>query len=405
MMTASSLDYLTEWLQFILADEDGFEQWLTYFGEACVAWQLEQAQTLLRAAKRTSLPTKDLALVRYSEGMLYAQLGEWDRAVKSFMQGLDLLEDSQYVEEGIWILNELGMVLRLQGNHQGAEAAHRQAWLLAKEIARPDLIAEALEHLGLNLEHRGNNPDALNYFQQALAQREALGEENKLAYILNHLGRVYWLKDDLSMAHDAFQRALDILESADNQNTYLITQIQSNLGNVFHQQGHLGKAESHWRSTLEKFNTLGVVYDKVGLLNNLGALAVSKADDVAARKYFRESLELARELGDQRGEIEALNNLGIILSRANDWAGAANCYYLALQIDAGIDYRIRHCRSLVRIHILIALDWLRRANLCEAAWSSAWVEIRREVWSAIICVSKSFSLQMKEITRKLIKQL
>lgn len=154
-MTTTSPDYLTEWVQLALESDGKIDDWQTHFDQARVGWQLDQAQKLLRVARRTSLSRRGLALVRYGEGTLYAQLGEWNQAIKSFTQGVDLLEDSEYVDEGIWILNDLGMVLRLQGNYQGAEAAHQQALTLAQEIEQPYLIAEALEQLGLDLEYRG----------------------------------------------------------------------------------------------------------------------------------------------------------------------------------------------------------------------------------------------------------
>lgn len=244
-MTTTSSDYLTEWVQLALENYERIDDWQAHFDQARVGWQLDQAQKLLRVAKRSSLSRRGLALVRYSEGTLNAQLGEWNRAVKSFMQGVDLLEDSEYVEEGIWILNDLGMVLRLQGNYQGAEAAHRQALSLAKEIDQPHLIAEALEQLGLDLEHRENVAEAIDYFRQALAQRETLDDEGERVHILNHLGRALWLQGDLSAAQETLQRALAILKTADNPDIYLAAQIQANLGNVYYQfvtrQGGIAK--------------------------------------------------------------------------------------------------------------------------------------------------------------------
>jgi len=383
-MTDISPDYLTEWVQCALENYERIDDWQTHFDQARVGWQLDQAQKLLRVAKRSSLSRRGLAFVRYSEGTLNAQLGKWDRAVKSFMQGVDLLEESEYVEEGIWILNDLGMVLRLQGNYQGAEAAHQQALLLARGVEQPYLIAEALEQLGLDLEHRENVAAAIDYFREALAQRETFNDEVELVHILNHLGRALWLQGDLAIAQETLRRASTILKAAEGSDMYLTAQIQANLGNVHYQQGHLTEAENCWRMALETFTSLGVLYDKVGLLNNLGGLAFEKGDHNIAESYFQESLALARDLGDQRGIVEALTNQGTVLIRTHQWAAAADCYRQALHFDAGVIVQKRIRQSLARVHTLIAIDWLRKANFGKITWSFA---IKRSLSEGILAIT------------------
>jgi tetratricopeptide (TPR) repeat protein len=366
-MAARPLDYLAEWLHLALEDEDGVDHWQAHFDEVRVAWQLDRARGLLREAKRAALSQRGLAIVRHSEGMLYAQLGDWDQALHCLMRSVNLLEDSQYVEEGILILNDLGMLLRLQGNHRGAEAAHRQALSLADEMNQPYLTAEALEHLGLDLEHRDQVTEAIEHFRRALAQREALNDEDGLASTLNHLGEALWRQGDLSGARDALQRASEILREAGDAKTYLSAQVQGNLGNVCYAEDNLAGAESYWQSALATCSALGAVYDQVGLLNNLGGLALQRDEYVAALDRFRQSLALARDLGDQRGIVEALTNLGMALTHTHDWTGAVDCYRQVLAMDIGSRYGAMIRGRLARLYVLIALDRLRQAILGEVA--------------------------------------
>ncbi len=76
---------------------------------------------------------------------------------------------------------------------------------------------------------------------------------------------------------------------------------------------------------LQAFDSLGAVFDKIGILNNLGGLAILLADWAAANMLCTESRELARELGDQRGEQNDLLNLGLISMQIDDLDGAG-CY-------------------------------------------------------------------------------
>ena len=388
-MAANTPDYLTELLHLALVDEDGIDFWQTQFDQARKRWQLDQAQRLLREAKRSELSQRGLALVRHAEGSLHAQLGDWEWAVKSFMGGIDLLEDSEYVEEGIWVLNDLGMILRLQGNAQGAVAAHQQALTLAREIDRADLAIETMVQLGLDAEQQGYVAKAAVYFQQALAQGETGNDADENVSLMNHLGRIQWLQGDLSAARDTLQDALTSIRQTDSPDVYLMTQIQANLGNVFYRQGNLKGAEAHWQAALEAFNTLNVVYDKGGLLNNLGGLALTQEDYTTASTYFQESLATSRDLGDQRGQGEALTNLGSTMLRSQNWSAAADYYYQALQINLGPHYQRGLWVSLARTHLLTAIDCLKTANLGQTSWVSAGREAYRELMMTIACSVKA----------------
>jgi len=255
--------------------------------------------------------------VHHSEGMLHAQLGDWPRAVAQLMRAVDLLKDSPHVEDGIMILDDLGMVLRLQANHEGAQAAHEQALSLTQAIEHPRLIAEAWGQLGLDLEHRGDAEQAIKYFLQALAQYEVLDDQDEVARTLNHLGEVYWRTGDLDGALKTLEWAL-ALAQARAGDAHLAAQIEGNLGNVHYEQGHLAEAEACWRSALATFDALNVVFDKVGLLNNLGGLTFSRQDYATALSYFQDSLALARDLGDERGINEALHNLALVCGCLNE---------------------------------------------------------------------------------------
>lgn len=61
---------------------------------------------------------------------------------------------------------------------------------------------------------------------------------------------------------------------------------------------------------------LGVVFDKIGLLNNLGGLAYARADRATALEFFHESLALAQELGDLETAEQVRHNLTVLAEAA-----------------------------------------------------------------------------------------
>lgn len=320
-MSNDSETYLAEWLYLAAANETSVALWFDTFDDARVSWRLAQARRLLRGIKQLTLSAPDRARVYHCEGMLEAQLGDWNRATERLTRAMDLLEGSQEVEDGVLILNDLGMVLRLHGNPEGACAAHEQALALAQAIENPHLAAESLSHVGLDLEHQGLADRAVGYFEQALSAYKALGDHQQMAFMLNHLGEALWRTGQLVEARSALTGALDLLASVADD-PYLHAQVEGNLGNVAYEEGDLDAAATLWQSALTSVDQLGVVFDKIGLLNNLGGLAYARADYSSALEFFQESLELAQELGDERGIQEAMHNVALAMGEHDETVGS-----------------------------------------------------------------------------------
>lgn len=317
-MTTTATDYLAEWTHHTLLQPSGFTIWWNQLDEALVSWQLDHVQRLLREAKRVSLPADERARIYHGEGRYFSQLGEWAQAIKCMMAAIDLLEETEYVEEGIAIMLDLGMALRIQGNQAGAKAAQEQALLLAQEIERVDLAAEALEQIGLNLEHAGEPDTALGYYQQALTHWQALEDTEQHVHSLNHIGDAQRSLGELTAAQQSLEMALTLVAQLADR-TYLQAQIKGNLGGVYHDQGKLDAAEEEWLAALAIFDGLGVYFDKIAVLNNLGSLAVQRQQPALALEYFGRSFTLAEALDDQRGIKTALTNMAIVLRDSGQW--------------------------------------------------------------------------------------
>lgn len=313
-MNGRKSNFLGDWAAVVLNAPDGFARWHAQIERLRVGWQLDDAFHLVREAKRLSLPQPQHALVLHSEAMLYAQLGDWTNVVKRLMQAIDGLEDTPYIEEGMGLLLDLGMILRVQGNFAGAQAAHEQVLELAVEMEDVSFQAEASAQLGLTALHQENFPDAIARFTQALTFQQRIGNQVEQARIHNHLGDCYRRREEIALAAEHLQQALELLPP-DDPNSHLRGQILGNLGSVAFAQDDLAAAEQLWRTALAIFDEIGATFDKAGLLNNLGGLALQQERYDEAIVLLRESLALAEELGDERGQQEARMNLVLAVAR------------------------------------------------------------------------------------------
>ncbi len=184
-------DFIAAWAETVLATPQGFDLWHRQVESYRVAWQLDAALCLICEAKRLNLPNPAYSMVLQNEAMIYTQAGDWTRAVKTLIQAIDRLEDTPYVVEGLGLLLDLGMILRLQGNTAGAEAAHEQALELAEQIENESFRAEALAQLGLTELHQERFTAAIDHFERALVLLEQTDAVADMARVLNHLGDSY----------------------------------------------------------------------------------------------------------------------------------------------------------------------------------------------------------------------
>jgi len=108
------------------------------------------------------------------------------------------------------VLNGLGWLHALLGNHAEAETFCRRALALMIEAGDDDGTADAWDSVGFVLHHRGDLPGAVRCFDQALGLYRALGNRYYLAMTLVHLGETHRTAGHPDLARRAWREALDI---------------------------------------------------------------------------------------------------------------------------------------------------------------------------------------------------
>jgi tetratricopeptide (TPR) repeat protein/transcriptional regulator with XRE-family HTH domain len=108
------------------------------------------------------------------------------------------------------ILNGLGWLHALLGDHAEAQAHCLRALHLMIENGDDDGAADAWDSLGFALHHLGDLPAAVRCYQRALELYRALGHRYYLATTLSHLGQTHRAAGHLDLARQVWQDALDI---------------------------------------------------------------------------------------------------------------------------------------------------------------------------------------------------
>jgi tetratricopeptide (TPR) repeat protein len=104
-------------------------------------------------------------------------------------------------------LNELGALLRREGNHELAAEQHRAALAIVRDLGDRRAEALTLNNLALALAHTGV-PTALQHFEQSLVVLRELGDEEHEGQVIANLGFVHRRQGRSEEAETLLQQAL-----------------------------------------------------------------------------------------------------------------------------------------------------------------------------------------------------
>jgi DNA-binding CsgD family transcriptional regulator len=155
------------------------------------------------------------AILHRARGQGYDTLGQFERALADYEQGLHIarLSDDRLME---WqCLLDLGL-LWTGRDYAQAGPWFRQALRLSEQLASPTPRAHSLNRLGNWLVNIGQTEEGLRMHHEALALFEALDEQQGLAETLDLLGVGHGLHGDMINSVRSYERSVELLrESSD----------------------------------------------------------------------------------------------------------------------------------------------------------------------------------------------
>lgn len=179
-------------------------------------------------------------------------------------------------------MRNVGMVLRMQGKYEEAEAQFRRALQLARDSGRPNaaLVTNVLNNLAGVLLKRGELAEAERVQRRAIAAREgALGAAHPdvAAARLNLAGILYTQKK-FAEAEQQMVQALARLEAVMGASHPAVMESRANLGMLLRAEGKLDEAEQlHRRAIASLLNSLGAEHPLVSSARiNLAAVLLDQ---------------------------------------------------------------------------------------------------------------------------------
>jgi CHAT domain-containing protein/tetratricopeptide (TPR) repeat protein len=302
-------------------------------------------------------------------------------------------------------LNNLGLLLQAQAKYAAARSYLEQALAICQKVLGPEHpdTAARLHNLGFLLQAQGEYAAARPYFEQALAiQKKVLGPDHSdTATSLNNLGYLLRAQGEHGAARPYYEQALAILKKVLGPEHPHTAASLSNLGAMLVEQGEYAAARPYYEQALAITKKVrGPEHPDTALvLNNLGGLHWAQGEYAAARPYLEQALTIYQKVPGPEHPDTALilNNLGYLLKAQEDYAAARRYLEQALAIKQkvlGPDHPDT-ATSLNNLGALLAAD-----NDARGAWRALVAGAASYVRSTDRLLAASAERQHADILRR-----
>lgn len=236
-----------------------------------------------------------------SIGNIYYKQGQFDDALRTFIEGLTLAELNQdYCNEQAKLFNNLGILFSDWGKYSQSLSYYKRALRIMDSLKNQTEVGRIYNNMGTIYWYEGKSDSALIFYNSSLTSREKSGDINGKAFVLNNLGMYYGSEEDYDKSLEYFNKSLQLFESLTNRTGVVMT------------------------------------------LFNIGSVYQELKDYKLAKKYFSQSLNIAEAQGFSDYVLANHEALKDIYTATEDWEKA----YFALKKYNVINDSIRKAQNI-----------------------------------------------------------
>jgi len=301
------------------------------------------------------------ALVLNTKGYMYNERSEKDKALRAYVESIELLKSIGDKENIAAVLNNIGAINRSKGEIGLALSNYQKSLKIRESINNKKGIAYTLNNIGLIYRNSGENNKGLEYYFKSLSILEEINDKQGLVALLNNLGSVYQSQGDYLQAIKYHKKSLRIKEGLGDKKG--IARSLNQLGQVYFKLGDTISAHANYDRSLIISKD---IKDKEGIatsLSYLGDLFIDKKETNKALEYFKESLVINKSTEDKEGVTIALNKIASSYLELGDISKAKTNAKKSLNLAEELAYPLR---------IKKAAETLNKIYVKEKNWKKAY---------------------------------
>lgn len=263
--------------------------------ELCQRYRFREAVPYLqKALAAVPLPEFYLAL-----GRAHRELPDLTQAESILRKGLAEAEKGEENDVGSELAAELGSVLLLRGDTDGALTYAQRALKIDEKIHgadQPEVAVDA-STIARILQAKGDMEGALSYSQRALRIDQTIYGPDRPEFVAidaNNIAQILQAKGDLDKALTYAQRALQINEKVYGHDHPQVAIDANNIGTMLKAKGDLSGALTYSQQALKiDERVYGPDHPQVAIdASNIGLILKAKADLDGALNYTQRALRI-----------------------------------------------------------------------------------------------------------------
>jgi tetratricopeptide (TPR) repeat protein len=256
----------------------------------------------------------------YGAGLASHRLGNYREAIGYFNESLRVSRQENNKLATAIVYTGLAEVFNSQGNFDKALTHDFAALKIFRELREEARAGNALSFIGITYISKGDYVQALEYLLQALRLAEKRGDRQMIAYGSNDLGTVFEAQGNLVKAREYFLKSL---RWSEKNNKDLMTVNLVNLGIVHYRLKQYDRALAYYQQALQIREQ--VLKDQAGIrsvLNNIGNVYYDQGQLGKAKAAYTKALAIARKIDHREGIATAMISLARIYKEQKQYATA-----------------------------------------------------------------------------------
>jgi serine phosphatase RsbU (regulator of sigma subunit) len=242
---------------------------------------------------------KGLASSLNNLGLVYINMGEYDKAADNFFASLKLKEELGNLNGLSSVYGHLGGVFDVQGNYEKAELYYGKSLQTALKSGDRNYIANAYQNLGVLENEKGNNDKSLEYFRKS--GKLFCEDDDSLSYAddLNNIGVILQGLNNNDSALYYYQLAKGIRE---RNNDYL------DAINSYNNLGSLMINTRDYKSALDYFNKASVVAKQLGAVPELKSTYAGLSEAYDSLRDYQQAYQYHLLFTDVKDSLFNMNS-------------------------------------------------------------------------------------------------
>ena len=247
-------------------------------------------------------------------GRIHEHVGNYDKALQLYLEGLRLARLTKLKAEQKDILTDLAIVYKVRGDYPKALEYNLQSLQISEQLKNKKGVAVSLTNIGNVHSAQGEFDQGLEYYQKAIAILDSLGEKGPMARLLNNIGIIYNIKQDFDQSMDYHLKSLEIREELGDKDGMATS--YNNIGDMLVKKGEHYYAEQYLKKSLKIYQETDN-QDKLPFVY-LDLAKMYKDSDLAKASYYaRKGLEIA----ERTGRIAEAETIHFLLADIYDQSG------------------------------------------------------------------------------------